>query len=228
MLASSISTRARRGRSRGRRPAGGCGAGARPRLQRASAAVDARRRRCWCVIGSAGTGQSAGFPRPPGSAGTRTFEKNTSLTSCSPSSVMMGRTSTPGLRMSISRKLMPFLARRPSCEVRTVIEDELLRAAPAGAAVLHRPMAGQPAAPVQHGVPASHVLARQRPAAQHLVGQRGRQLRGQEGPHLVAERGFFGSEFQIHISHPWRCAPISSQENRCPRPGPHGAGFAGP
>ena len=41
------------------------------------------------------------------STGTRTFSSQTSLTSWAPSSVMIGRTVTPGLRMSISRKLMP-------------------------------------------------------------------------------------------------------------------------
>ncbi|MCY1443662.1 hypothetical protein D9M71_600880 [compost metagenome] len=39
--------------------------------------------------------------------GTRTSSKNTSLTSCSPSRVMIGRTLTPGDFMSISRKEMP-------------------------------------------------------------------------------------------------------------------------
>ncbi len=41
------------------------------------------------------------------STGTRTLSKNTSLTSWSPSRVMIGRTLMPGVRMSISRKLMP-------------------------------------------------------------------------------------------------------------------------
>jgi len=39
--------------------------------------------------------------------GTRTWVKNTSLTSRSPSSVTIGRSSTPGDAMSTSRKLMP-------------------------------------------------------------------------------------------------------------------------
>ncbi|MNN46663.1 hypothetical protein D3C81_1610520 [compost metagenome] len=39
--------------------------------------------------------------------GTRTLSKNTSLTSCSPSRVMIGRTLMPGVAMSISRKEMP-------------------------------------------------------------------------------------------------------------------------
>ncbi|MOA19089.1 hypothetical protein D3C78_1394440 [compost metagenome] len=41
------------------------------------------------------------------STGTRTLSKNTSLTSCSPSRVMIGRTVMPGVFMSISRKEMP-------------------------------------------------------------------------------------------------------------------------
>ncbi|MDT4874491.1 hypothetical protein FQZ97_1097960 [compost metagenome] len=41
------------------------------------------------------------------STGTRTLSKNTSLTSWSPSRVMIGRTLMPGVFMSISRKLMP-------------------------------------------------------------------------------------------------------------------------
>ncbi|MNR08492.1 hypothetical protein D3C85_1246530 [compost metagenome] len=41
------------------------------------------------------------------STGTRTLSKNTSLTSCSPSRVMIGRTVMPGDFMSINRKLMP-------------------------------------------------------------------------------------------------------------------------
>ncbi len=52
------------------------------------------------------------------SAGTRTSVKNTSFTSCSPSSVTIGRTSTPGEFMSTSRKLMPSCL-RTSVAVRT-------------------------------------------------------------------------------------------------------------
>ncbi|MNC93250.1 hypothetical protein D3C83_98340 [compost metagenome] len=41
------------------------------------------------------------------STGTLTFSSQTSLTSCSPPSVMIGRTVMPGVFMSISRKEMP-------------------------------------------------------------------------------------------------------------------------
>ena len=45
------------------------------------------------------------------STGTLTFSSQTSLTSWAPSSVMIGRTVTPGLLMSMSRKLMPACLR---------------------------------------------------------------------------------------------------------------------
>ncbi|MDT4876244.1 hypothetical protein FQZ97_1116720 [compost metagenome] len=48
------------------------------------------------------------FSRPTRfSTGTRTSSRNTSLTSCSPSRVMVGRTVMPGDFRSINRKLMP-------------------------------------------------------------------------------------------------------------------------
>ena len=52
------------------------------------------------------------------STGTRTFSNQTSFTSCSPSSMMIGRTVMPGVFMLISRKLMPSCW-RPSVLVRT-------------------------------------------------------------------------------------------------------------
>ena len=52
------------------------------------------------------------------SAGTSTLSKNTSFTSCSPSSVMMGRTVMPGDFMSMSRNEMPVCG-LPSVLVRT-------------------------------------------------------------------------------------------------------------
>ncbi|MNN41014.1 hypothetical protein D3C81_1551070 [compost metagenome] len=50
--------------------------------------------------------------------GTRTLSKNTSLTSCSPSRVMIGRTVMPGVFMSISTNEMPRCC-RASGSVRT-------------------------------------------------------------------------------------------------------------
>ena len=41
------------------------------------------------------------------SSGTRTSSRKTSLTSCRPSIVMIGRTVTPGVFMSISSIVMP-------------------------------------------------------------------------------------------------------------------------
>ncbi len=52
------------------------------------------------------------------SAGTRTSSNQTSLTSWTPSSVMMGWTLTPGVFMSMSRNEMPACA-LPSGRVRT-------------------------------------------------------------------------------------------------------------
>ena len=39
--------------------------------------------------------------------GTRAWSKKTWLTSCSPARVMIGRTVTPGVAMSSSKKVMP-------------------------------------------------------------------------------------------------------------------------
>ena len=50
--------------------------------------------------------------------GTSTLSNHTSLTSASPSNSTMGRTLTPGLFMSISKKLMPVCG-LPSLLVRT-------------------------------------------------------------------------------------------------------------
>ena len=81
----------------------------------AARASTRRCRRYWCVRGRAGTWRKSSpcsLRRPGFPAGTLTLSKNTSLTSCSPSSIMIGRTAMPGVFMSISKKLMPscFLA----------------------------------------------------------------------------------------------------------------------
>ncbi|MNI76434.1 hypothetical protein D3C73_1326640 [compost metagenome] len=80
-----------------------------------------------------------------------------------------------------------------------VIEDEFLRGAPAGAAVFHGPVAGQPALLVQDGVPFNHVVFREQLAQPNLVGKAPGQLGRQEGAHVVAEGVFFGGEFQVHV-----------------------------
>ena len=73
--------------------------------------------------------------------------------------------------------------------------------APAGAAVLGRPVRGEPAFGVEQRVPLLHVLPGQVHAVAHLVGQ----VRGhgaQKGANLVAERQLFGREGQIHCVSP--------------------------
>lgn len=81
-----------------------------------------------------------------------------------------------------------------------VVEQELLRDAPAWAAPFARPVAREPAPRVEDGVPFAHVVAREPQAALHLARYARRQLVGEKALHLRAERFLFCGEIQVHVT----------------------------
>ena len=85
-----------------------------PRLERATPAMPERS----CASRNLAQVQPLFSSSMRFATGTFTFSNKTSFTSCSPPSVMIGRTVMPGVFMSISRKQMPSCA-WPSGSVRT-------------------------------------------------------------------------------------------------------------
>ncbi|MNE79953.1 hypothetical protein D3C80_1764840 [compost metagenome] len=78
------------------------------------------------------------------------------------------------------------------------VEDVLLDHAPAGAAVLHRPADGQPAALVEQAHPGDLILPVEALAVTATRRDVGRQPVAQKFAHFLAEGLFGGGELDIH------------------------------
>src|SRR5690606_23737586 len=83
---------------------------------------------------------------------------------------------------------------------RLFIEDVPLDRAPAGAAVLHRPVLCQPALFAQDLVPANVIVPGKALVALNLGGDIGRQLLAQKLPHFFPKGLLFGAVVQFHLS----------------------------